>query len=630
MKNRTLLRGLAFTFCPYRLTVCCLLLSASSAAASNRPNVLWISCEDISPHLGCYGDANATTPNLDLLAEQGVRYTQAHHCHGVCAPNRTGIITGMWPTSLGVNHMRCQGRLPGRVKPFPYYLKRAGYYCVNNYKTDYNFHWQTDEVWHDSSKTAHWRNRPREDMPFFAVMNLKMTHEAHIWTLWNLNHQVVKDLPEQLHHAPAKMVVPPIYPQTDTSRGAMARLYNIITVMDRRVGELLKELEEDGLADDTVVFFWSDHGDGLPRAKRWVYDTGTRVPLIVRLPDRFRHDEQGSPGTVDDQLVSMIDLGPTVMNLAGIKVPEHVDGQPLLGKSVPPRRQYIYGARDRIDERYDLVRMVRDGRYRYMRNYMPWRPYLQVIEFAERNSIRKEMRHLHSEGSLTGPPAMFLQPTRPIDELYDTENDPFEVHNLAADAAYVDVLRRLRAVCDRWLDEHPDPMFLPEPILEAEEKRLGDRWEIGQSEAGRERLNQVRRVAELASRATIEDLDQLVQWLSSKDPAIRWWSAMALGNLAAEALPALSQMEALLQDDVPCVRVAAARALDRMGQTEAALPVLTRSLKNPSPAVRLWAIDVLDHMDDRAGPAIEAVREAVKDEDHYVVNVAKHALAELE
>lgn len=252
------IRWSVLALCPWWLIVCCLLLLATSAQASNRPNILWISCEDISPHLGCYGDANATTPNLDRLAGQGIRYAQAHHCHGVCAPNRTGIIVGMWPTTLGVNHMRCQGRLPDQVEPFPYYLKQADYYCTNNYKTDYNFHWQIDEVWHDSSKTAHWRNRPRKEMPFFAVMNLKMTHEAHIWTLWNLNLQIVKDLPEELHHDPAKMVVPPIYPQTDTSRGAVARLYNIITVMDRRVGELLGELEEDGLAENTIVFFWSD------------------------------------------------------------------------------------------------------------------------------------------------------------------------------------------------------------------------------------------------------------------------------------------------------------------------------------------------------------------------------------
>lgn len=360
-----------------------------------------------------------------------------------------------------------------------------------------------------------------------------------------------------------------------------------------------------------------------------MYDTGTRVLLIVRIPAPYRHAGRGEAGAVDDQLVSMIDLGPTVLNLAGIQVPKHMDGQPFLGRGIPPRRQYIYGARDRIDERYDLVRMVRDERYRYMRNYMPWRPALQVIEFAERNSIRKEMRRLHNEGRLTGPPARLLQPTRPIEELYDTVDDPYEIHNLAADAAYVDILRRLRAEYDRWMDENPDPMFVPEPILEAEEERLGDRWAIGQSEAGRARLKQVRQVATAASRTTVEDLDQLTQWLSSKDPAIRWWATMALGNLGTQAFPARTRIKELLHDDSACVRVAVARAMDRMGQTEAALPILTRSLGDNSPCVRLWAIDVLDHMHERARPAIEAVRAATKDENQYVANIAKHVLTEL-
>ena len=264
------------------LTFAAVILLSAASFAADRPNILWISCEDISSHLGCYGDKTANTPNLDHLATEGIRYTNAFTCHGVCAPSRTGIITANYPVALGANHMRSMANLPPHIKPFPQYLRQAGYYCTNNSKTDYNLNWDQKATWDDTSGKAHWKNRPNDNQPFFAVYNLTMTHESKIWKSgWK---GVVSDLRESERHHHEDMIVPPLYPDTLAVREDLSRLADIITVMDRKVGQLLKELDAAGLADDTIVIFWSDHGDGLPRAKRWPYDSGTRVPMIARVP----------------------------------------------------------------------------------------------------------------------------------------------------------------------------------------------------------------------------------------------------------------------------------------------------------------------------------------------------------
>jgi N-sulfoglucosamine sulfohydrolase len=275
---------------------------------SARPNILWISCEDISPMLGCYGYEDADTPNLDRLAAEGTRYSHAFSCHGVCAPSRTGIITGMYPIALGANHMRSKVRLPAHVRLFPEYLREAGYYCTNNSKTDYNLIWDSHTVWDESSGKAHWKHRASPEQPFFAVFNLTMTHESKVWPSgWA---EVVSRLPETDRHRPETVTVPPLYPDTPSVREDLARLADLITVMDLEVGRLLKELETAGLSERTIVFFWSDHGNGLPRSKRWTYDSGSRVPLIVRVPEKFRNlAASATAGTVDNRMINLIDLG---------------------------------------------------------------------------------------------------------------------------------------------------------------------------------------------------------------------------------------------------------------------------------------------------------------------------------
>jgi N-sulfoglucosamine sulfohydrolase len=417
----------------------------------DRPNILWISLEDTSPRFGCYGDRLARTPHIDRLAAEGMRFPLAFATAGVCAPSRSAIITGMYQTSIGTHHMRtthtetCAPELPTPyhavvphyVKTFTEYLRAAGYYCTNNKKTDYQFEAPLT-AWDELGDDAHWRNR-EEGQPFFSVFNPILTHESAMW-------------PEKERHAletdPEEVTLPPYLPDTRKSREALARHYDNIADSDQIVGRLLGQLEEDGLADNTIVFLWSDHGEGLPRAKRWPYDAGIRVPLIVRWPGRIR------PQTVSDQLVSLIDLGPTVLSLAGLEVPCHMQGQPFLGDHAR-QRDYIYATRDRYDQAYDMIRAVRNTRYKYIRHYDPNLPYLIWISYNNQHPIQQEMWRLHLEGKLEGVQNIMFG-KRPVEELYDTVSDPFELNNLATDPGHRDQLLELRHALDEWRKQYDE------------------------------------------------------------------------------------------------------------------------------------------------------------------------------
>jgi len=429
---------------------------AASAQKPKQWNILWLSCEDSSPHLGCYGDKDARTPNLDKLATEGQRYTHAFSTYGVCAPCRSSIITAMYPASIGTGHMRSEGVPPPPVKCFTEWLRAAGYYCTNNVKTDYNFAAPVT-AWDENSAKAHWRGR-EPGQPFFSVINIVSTHESQIWTEDAYKRNISTLSPEELHD-PAKLTVPPIYPDTPTVRKDLARLHDNITSMDKVMGGYLKQLADDGLADSTIVFFWGDHGDGMTRCKRWVYDSGTRVPLIVRWPGQIK------PGSVTDRMVSLLDLGPTALSLAGVKPPAHMHGQAFLGAHAQKPRQYCFMARDRMDETYDIIRSVRDQRFRYIRNYQPEKSYAQNIEYMDRMPTLKEMRALHAAGKLTGPPALYFRPTKPKEELFDSQADPWEINDLAADPKYAKHLARLRAAHERFMKDTNDQALVPEPEL---------------------------------------------------------------------------------------------------------------------------------------------------------------------
>ncbi|MBS11591.1 MAG: sulfatase [Gemmatimonadetes bacterium] len=444
-----------------------------------KPNCLWISLEDTSPRFGCYGDPVARTPNLDKLASEGRRYTNAFSTAGVCAPSRSAIITGVYQTSMGTHHMRTTHTNPNApelptpysavpphyVKTFTEYLRAAGYFCTNNSKTDYQFT-PPFTAWDELGSHGHWRNREQDDQPFFAVFNPTLTHESGMWEEeFRRADAAYRGIgrTETLETNPDDVELPPYLPDNERCRTALARHYDNLAQSDRIVGDILAELEADGLADNTVVFIWSDHGEGLPRGKRWPYDRGINIPLIVRWPGQI------DAGEVTDQLVSMVDLGPTLLSLADVPIPTHMQGQPFLGDHAV-EREYIYAARDRHDEAYDMVRAVRDKRFKYLRNFCPEKPYLLWIPYRNRHPILQDMWRLHREDKLEGPQKIMMQSTRPPEELYDTESDPWEINNLADDPAHQETLNRMRLEMYAWREDVGDAGEI------TEDQMVDNRW----------------------------------------------------------------------------------------------------------------------------------------------------------
>jgi len=592
-------------------------------AGSKRPNILWLSCEDISPHLGCFGDEHAITPNLDQLATEGVRYTNAFTTAGVCAPCRSGIITGMYQTTIGTHHMRCSAKLPAHIKAFTTYLRQAGYYCTNNSKTDY----QTGDLrnaWDQSSGKAHWRNR-KDGRPFFSVFNFTGCHESGIASQ-SKYQSVTRNLKPSQRQDPNQLTLPPYYPDTPIVREDWKRNYELITAMDAWAGNLLDQLKKDVLYEDTIVFFWSDHGVGLPRAKRWLYDSGTHIPLIVRIPKPFRTDNQSEPGRKDDQLINSIDFGPTVMNLAGVKAPEYMQGQPFLGPDLPKPREYIYGARDRMDERYDIIRSVRDKRYRYIRNYEPLKTYYQYMNTPEKGATMKEIRRVHAEGKLPPGAQLFMADRKPVEELYDLRSDPHEINNLAGDPNYSSILERMRRAHRQWVQETKDLGLIPEPEIMEREKKFGNRYAILRQPDGDALNARLGEIASLASEGP-QALPKLIAAMNDEDAAIRYWGATGIGNIGRRASRAEDKMIAALKDTSVSVRVAAARALCRMDKPDKALPVLVETLRGPHPWGRLQATIVLDGIGEQARPAEAALKDALKDQPNkYITRVANRAL----
>ena len=433
-----------------------LLVSTITAQAPTRPNIVWLVAEDMSPWLPCYGDTTVPTPNLDRLAEQSVRYRAAFATSPVCAAARSTLITGMHALRMGTMHHRTgqpapgvisknpdayasipnyEGVPPEFVRCFPEQLRADGYYCSNNAKRDYQFR-APATVWDASGNKAHWRNRP-DEVPFFAVFNFGGTHESQAFPNAKRRPAVV---------SPENVPVPPIYPDTPAVRDALARTYNNIATLDGWVGKFVRQLEEDKLLDSTYVFFYSDHGVGLPRGKRSPYDLGTRVPLLIR------HPGGDDGGTTENRVVTFADFGPTVLSLAGIAPDRRLDGMAFLGPHEEmPARTHAFCHSDRFDEGYDCARSVTDGRYRLVRNLDRGIPHL--IDNDYRNNLPMMKDLIERRG--TASPASIWQTvstSRPSEELYDSANDPWELNNRVDDVQLATVRDRLRTQLDEWLE----------------------------------------------------------------------------------------------------------------------------------------------------------------------------------
>ena len=577
-----------------RRTFTAALASPVLAQEPARPNILWITCEDTGPHLGCYGDTYADTPNLDRLAGRSLRYLHAWSNAPVCAPARTTLISGVYPTATGSEHMRSAVEMPRGMSMYPQLLRQAGYYAANNVKEDYNLE-KPGKVWDDSSAKAHWRNRA-SGQPFFSIFNFTISHESQIRTR-----------PHKLIHDPAKARIPAYHPDTPEVRHDWAQYYDNITTMDRQAGGVLADLDKDGLADSTIVFFYGDHGSGMPRNKRWPYNSGCHVPLLVHIPERFRHLAPGDykAGGTSDRLVSFVDFAPTLLSLIGARPPEWMHGHAFLGSHTAPEQPYVYGFRGRMDERYDLVRSVRDKRYVYLRHYMPHRIYGQHLAYMFETPTTQVWKRLFDEGKLNAAQRNFWE-TKPSEELYDLSNDRDEVNNLAESRQHRAVLERMRRAQQDLAVKIRDTGFLPEAEMHARAKGSTP-YEMSRDDK-KYPMKAAMDAAGIAASRDMSALGKLTAALAHADSAVRYWGASGLlirGEAAVSK--SLDSLRTALKDASPSVRIPAAEALARYGAAEDLEPAM-RTLLELAPQdtngvyVSLAALNAIDAIGAKAKP----------------------------
>lgn len=573
----------------------------------------------MSLQLGCYGDAVAKTPYIDAFASKSLLYNNAIATAPVCAPARASIITGMHQSSIGAHHMRTTGKLPAGVKYFPQYLREAGYFCTNNEKEDYNLEYQSSEIWDVSSDSAHWRDRPNLEQPFFSIFNYLGTHESCVNSK-RKHLSFTEDLLKDQFVDPSDVVLPVYYPDTDETRKLWARYYSNISSLDEYVQNILNQLEEDGLKDNTIVFFYSDHGAGVPIYKRWLFDTGLKVPLLVHLPEKYQHLAPEIMGKQTDELVSFVDLAPTVMNLAGLPIPSHMQGRAFLGDNLEPQRDYVFAARDRMDERYDMQRAVRDKKFKYLRYYEPSKPYLQFMNTPEKGGIMIEIRKGAEIGTLPEAGSQLMANNKPQEALYDLEKDPDELNNLIQDPQYEEVLNRMRLAHEEWGIKINDAGLIPEPILRS--------WEAINHESIYDLLRKdTFLIKEVQEVALSEDFNTILAGLSSDNEATRYWAATKIGDhpdwKSDQLIELLSKR---LADSNHLVRIASARALIKMDKVKKGLEVVSTELSNSDEWIRLNAALVLDEAGEVARPAIKSLQSVMEDPNKYVTRVANHAL----
>ena len=437
------------------------------------PNILWIVTEDISPTLSFYGDKTAKTPNLDKLATESLIYDNAYTTVGVCAPSRSSIITGMYPTSIGTMHMRTShdvfswGRrdysakvaikdidgnsirkyaavIPEKVKCYTEYLREEGYFTTNNYKTDYQFAAPVT-AWDQNNQKAHWRNAPK-GKPFFSIFNIDVSHESFLWRN--------KDLPLTVN--PKNVIVPPYLPDNNITRKTIARHYSNVELMDKKVGKIIKELKEDGLYNNTIIFFYSDHGGPLPRQKREILDSGLKVPFIVK-------NLEGKTGRTS-RLISFVDLAPTMLSLAGLKAKDYMEGQAFMGKYEAQERNYVFGSSDRFDEFSDRIRSVRNNRFLYLKNYHQNLPKYKDVGYRKNIAMMPTFLDLRDTNKLNTEQQIWFQ-NKTSEELYDCKNDPHNLVNLAEKEEYQLILKRMRIALIDFQKERKDFGAIPESRL---------------------------------------------------------------------------------------------------------------------------------------------------------------------
>ncbi len=563
-----------------------------AAIAQDRPNIVWITSEDNTiDFVGCYGDPLARTPNIDALAKKRVRYTNAFCSSAASSPARNALITRLYPTAMGTQHMRSYYPIPEEIKLFPKYLQDAGYYCVNSGKMDYNIEDQGElPGWDEVDLKANiWiDNRPKE-RPFFFVQNFGETHESAVF-----------ENKDPLITDPSDVIVPPYLPDTKGVREDRARYYDRNTAMDIRVGEVLQRLEDEGLMDDTIIFYYGDNGGVLGRSKRFLYEAGLHIPLVIYFPEKYKHLAPVAAGGTVDDMVSFVDFAPTMLNMLGLNIPDYMQGQPFLGDNLPKPREYIYAIKGRNDERYDDIYAVRDDKYKYIRNHYPYIAQGQHHNFMWRAQGMLDWVSEYNAGRCNEAQSAFFEP-KAVEELYDLESDPHEINNLAGDKEYSKVLERMRNEHKRWSFETRDAGLFSEIEIQDRAKEVGvTPYELLRMKSLP--YKEIYETCEMATMAKQSDFKELKKRLSSDDSAIRNWAAIGCIMQPEMAKSAISELQEMATSDKSVTaQITATEALFKAGEKEKAMDILYDIIcSNKDVYTRVYAFNVVDRMGDSA------------------------------
>jgi len=582
----------------FLLIYCISSVEIIAQSTGQKPNILWISTEDHNPALGAYGDEYAHTPNIDRLADEGILYRNAFVPSPICSPARSAIITGMHATSLGTQNLRSVIEIPDFIKTLPEVLREHGYYTSNNVKTDYNF--DPSGLWDELSDEAHWRNRGEDDQPFFSVFNIMTPHEGPA----NVHDQHYFERLDERRN-PDEAVLPPFLPDTPEMRKLWARYYDLISVTDLETQDILDLLEEDGLTEDTIIFFWSDHGFGLPRYKRWLYSSGLEAALIIKVPPKYRELAGLPPGSETAELVTLVDLAPTVLSLAGIEPPDFMEGIPLLGEFREGPRTHFVAHRDRADDVYDMARAVRTEEFMYIRNYMPHLPYIQdALIFGDHKRSYAELHRARAEGLIPKyAEAMFRQ--RPVEELFDVKADPHELNNLARKPEYRFVLEEMRTQLNKWILETRDTGFLQEGemMLRAEDSTP---YEMVNDPVQYD-LPRIMAAAGMVGDRSIP-VSELAEMLEDRDSGVRYWAAEALlARVDDDSWKVMEVIQEAMWDDSPSVQIKAAEILCILGQCNEALDLLSGYLEDERGWLALQAAISVRQLGVKAEPILDQI-----------------------
>lgn len=539
-----------------------ILFALTKIWATDRPNILWITSEDNSHHyIGCYENQLAKTPNIDSLAAMGILFNHAYSNAPVCAVARSTILTGQYAVSQGTHHMRSRYAIPDHIKTYVHHLREAGYYCTNNSKMDYNTSNFGKNIWDESSNKAHYRNRA-ENQPFFAIFNFTTTHESRLFPNNISAYRERSEIPQNPRIDPSEIALPAYLPDEPIFREDIAIYQDFVTLMDQQVGQILKELENAGLAEDTIIFYYSDHGGVIPRTKRWLLDTGTHVPMIAYVPEKWKHLSPYPAGFKVDSPVAFVDLAPTLMNLIGSDIPEDLQGEPFLGYSENIReKKYAFLFGDRFDSRYKLRRGITDGEYRYVLNFFPYQKGVLPLRYPEGIRSWAELKDKHHAGIKTRFSELYLTNPLPAKQLYHTDFDPWEVNNLSADSMYDSTEAKLHEALVQKMKEIYDLGFIPEAMFH----QLG----VMPYDYARDPANQYHRIIDVAVDVVLQKISEkkLLKLTKDEHPLIRYWACMGLIG-QGQWSPKIEEVAAQLMSDTYIANQALAHFASALLDTE--------------------------------------------------------------